>query len=219
MRIGRDVYDLALRGPDLIQNAPEIAAKYEFNIGIGVAAANQTIGQIEHALEMIEAVGVHLVAKSVTRFIEAAQPLLVLGHRIITIEIVIPAHSDMLDTDELRDVIEMVEQSLNVGRFPVRNEIAHAGDSNDAAFLRHFADRFVCFATRMVWIQGATVRMSDQHRRFRNFERIERSLIPQCAVSTAIPILCMRWILLTPKSLMPSSCRSVLPFPIRLRLL
>lgn len=43
---------------------PEIPAENQFNIGVGIAAADQAVGQIEHALVIVEAIGVRFAAKS-----------------------------------------------------------------------------------------------------------------------------------------------------------
>ena len=57
------------------------------------------------------------------------------------------------------------------------DEIADASDTHDSAFCGHLADRFVGFAPRLVRIEAATIRMSDQDRRFGNFKCIKGSAV------------------------------------------
>jgi len=65
------------------------------DFGVGITAANQTVGEIEHAFVVLNR-RVHLVAKSVTRFVKTAQPfLVVVRHRVVTVEVVIAADADV----------------------------------------------------------------------------------------------------------------------------
>ena len=83
----------------------------------------------------------------------------------------------MLNAHEFHDVIVMIEQVLDVGRLFWCNEIAHTGNSDHAAFLRHFSNRFVRFAAGMIRIERATIRMGNQHRHLRDLECIERGFV------------------------------------------
>src|ERR1044071_9394080 len=98
---------------------------------------------------MVETVGVQFVAKSVTGFIQTAQPVLVVvRHCVIAIEIVVTADTKMFYTDELCHMVEMVEQSFDVGRLLIRNKIPDSGNTHHAAFFRHLTDCFVRLAAR-----------------------------------------------------------------------
>jgi hypothetical protein len=74
-------------------------------------------------------------------------------------------------------MIVMVEHVFYCGRFLWRNEIANASDTHDAPFFCHFANRLVGFTPRLVRIKCATICMSDQHRRFGDFESIKCSAV------------------------------------------
>src|SRR5207248_6246450 len=47
--------------PDLSQDATEVSTEDELDIGVTVAAANKTFGEVEHAQVVVDAVCVHLV--------------------------------------------------------------------------------------------------------------------------------------------------------------
>src|SRR5204863_7871040 len=79
----------------------------------------------------------------------------------------------MFDSDELGDVIVMVQQVFYRSRFPGRNEITDAG-AHHSSFGRHLADRFICFASRLIRVERATIGMSNEHWCLGNFECLER---------------------------------------------
>jgi hypothetical protein len=60
-----------LSGPDLSQDSAKVSAKDQLDVCIRIAPANQTISDVKHTLIMIHAIGVHLIAESVTGFVEA----------------------------------------------------------------------------------------------------------------------------------------------------
>src|SRR5438552_17368999 len=82
----------------------------------------------------------------------------------------------MFDSDELGDVIVMVQQVFYRSRFPGRNEITDAG-AHHSSFGRHLADRFISFASLLIGIERAAIGMSDEHWCLGNFECIERGAI------------------------------------------
>ena len=60
-----------LSGPDLSEDSAEVPAEDQLDVCIRIAPANQTISDVKHTLIMIHAIGVHLIAESVTGFVEA----------------------------------------------------------------------------------------------------------------------------------------------------
>src|SRR5262249_15610343 len=99
----------------------------------------------------------------------------------VTIEINVTAHTEMFDTDELGDMVVMVQDVLNCGRLLGRNEIADASNTHDPTFGCHFSNCFIGLTSRLVGIQRATIGMSDQYGRLGNFEGVERG--PVAAMS------------------------------------
>src|SRR6266480_6284032 len=83
----------------------------------------------------------------------------------------------MFNSDELGDVIVMVQQVFYRSRFPGRNEISDAGDAHHSSFGRHLADRFISFASRLIGVERATIGMSNEHWYLGNFECIERGAV------------------------------------------
>jgi hypothetical protein len=61
-----------LSGPDLSQDSAEVPAKDQLDVCIRIPPANQTVSDVKHTLIMIHAIGVHLIAESVTGFVEAS---------------------------------------------------------------------------------------------------------------------------------------------------
>jgi len=61
-----------LSSPDLSQNSAEVPAEDQLDLCIRIAPANQTVSDVKHTLIMIHAIGVHLIAESVTGFVEAS---------------------------------------------------------------------------------------------------------------------------------------------------
>src|SRR5438874_13773595 len=82
----------------------------------------------------------------------------------------------MFDSDELGDVIVMVQQVFYRSRFPGRNEITDAG-AHHSSFGGHLADRFISFASRLIGVERATIGRSNEHWYHGNFECIERGAI------------------------------------------
>src|SRR5205823_13702916 len=80
----------------------------------------------------------------------------------------------MFNSDELGDVIVMVQQVFYRSRFPGRNEITDASHTHHSSFGRHLADRFISFASWLIGIERAAIGMSDEHWCLGNFECIER---------------------------------------------
>src|SRR5438874_10971437 len=83
----------------------------------------------------------------------------------------------MFNSDELGDVIVMVQQVFYRSRFPGRNEITDASHTHHSSFGRHLADRFISFASWLIGIERAAIGLSDEHWCLGNFECIERSEI------------------------------------------
>src|SRR4030095_750174 len=125
----------------------------------------------------------------------------------------------MFDSDKLRDVIVMIQQVFDCSWFPGRNEIADASDTHDSFFGRHLADCFIGFASWLIRIKRAAISMSNEHWGLGNFECIERGAIAAMSDINGHAYLIHAFDDRNAKSLMPSSRRSVLPLPIRFRLL
>src|SRR5436190_24149169 len=83
----------------------------------------------------------------------------------------------MFNSDELGDVIVMVQQIFYRCRFPGGNEIADPGDTHDSSFGRNFTDRFISFAPWLIGIKRAAIGMGDEHWRLGNLESVQRSAI------------------------------------------
>src|SRR5581483_2278867 len=136
-------------GPDVRQGALRVAAEDARDLRIGVAAPDQPLGEIEHAPDVIQsadrdaAVGilVILVAREVRLRprIEAAAV-----HRVrVADHVEVAADRDVLDPDQLRDVVDMVEHVLDRDGLAVLHHEADHRDAHHAAGLRHPADRIV----------------------------------------------------------------------------
>src|SRR5438552_16656691 len=143
------------------QQAAEIAAEDGLDIGVAVAAADQGLGEIENLARMIEAVGVDPVPDSGAGFVAGLELFILIGrHLVVAVEVRVRADADMLDADELHHMVDVVDDVLHGGGFPVLDEVAHAGDSHDTALARESLDRFIGLETRMI-VEGAAVRMGE----------------------------------------------------------
>src|SRR5688572_29105317 len=74
--------------PDLGQHAPEVAAEDALDLAVGILAAHQALGEVEHPLRMVEPLDVDLVAKPVAALVARPQLLVRLGrHVVVAIEV------------------------------------------------------------------------------------------------------------------------------------
>src|SRR5262245_17912341 len=99
---------------------------------------------------MIDSLDIDLLTESVTALITRAQSLIKFRrHCIISVEVNIAADSEMLGANQLRNMIEMVEQVFDRRRFIVLDEHPHTGDAYHAAGGSDLLDCFVALAPRM----------------------------------------------------------------------
>src|SRR5918999_1407711 len=121
-------------GPDLRQHPTEVAAQDAADVGVGVLAADEPLGEIVHALRVIDALDVDLLAEAVAPLVAGAQPTVLLGrHVVIAVEVDVAADPEVLRADELGHVIVVIEKVLDRRRLVTLDEHPHAGDAHDAA--------------------------------------------------------------------------------------
>src|SRR5690606_13660106 len=138
------------RRPDLRQHAREVAAEDAPDRVVAVAAADERLGHVEHALRVIDALDVDLVAERVAVLVAGLEPRVVLGrHVVIAVQVDVAADAEVLYADQVPDIVEVIDVVLDRGRLDVAHEVADARDAHDAARLRHRADRLVRLGARM----------------------------------------------------------------------
>src|SRR5262245_40429225 len=112
---------------------------------------------------MIHAINVELVAEAVGARGAVLHPLeLGRRHVVVAIKIDVASDAQVLDAHQLSNMIEMIKQVLNCGRFTVTDEVAHTRDAHDAAGRSHLPNGLVGLASRMSTGESATVRVGDE---------------------------------------------------------
>src|SRR5688572_2384059 len=103
--------------PNCAQQAPEISAEDQADVGVAVTAPDQLLGQVVNLLRMVEAVGVDPAAEGVARVVAGLELLVLVGrHVVIAVEVGVRADADMLDADEPGDMVDMVDDVADIGR-------------------------------------------------------------------------------------------------------
>src|SRR5713101_7060885 len=107
---------------------------------------------------MIEAFDIDLLSKAVAALVACSQLSVQLGrHRVVAVKINVAADAQMLRTDKLSDVIEVIEHVLDRSRLVSLHKHPHAGYSHNASGCSHLLDRFVSLAARVPGDQRPTV--------------------------------------------------------------
>jgi hypothetical protein len=77
-------------------------------------APDQSLGQAEDPLRVVDAFDVDLLADPVAAFVAGAQSLVFFRrHVVVAVKVDVAAHADVLDAREFLDVIEMIEEMLD----------------------------------------------------------------------------------------------------------
>src|SRR3954470_24498438 len=106
------------RGPDRAEHPDRIPAEDLRDLRVGIAAPDQPFGQVEDALRVVEATDVDravavlviLIPREV-RLRARIEPAAV--HRVrVADDVEVAADRDVLETDELRDVVHVIEHVL-----------------------------------------------------------------------------------------------------------
>src|SRR5579863_4473255 len=83
--------------PNRSQSAAEIAAQDAADLGVRISAADQSLGQIEHAFGVVEAFDIVLLPEGIGAFVIAMEGgTLGGGHGVVTEQIDIAAHAEEL---------------------------------------------------------------------------------------------------------------------------
>src|SRR5688572_784587 len=133
-----------LDGPDLSENAFEVAAKDTLYFGIGILSADKPLGKIKHPFRMVQAFYIDLLAEAVAAFVACPKLFVQLGrHLVISIKIDVAAHTQVLGADKLSYMVEMIEYMLDRCGLVNLYEHPHAGYSHYATAVFNFLDRLV----------------------------------------------------------------------------
>src|SRR3546814_5815543 len=121
-----------------------LCPSHRLDVGVGIAAADEFLRQVVDLLRMIEAVGVDLVAEGVARLVPGLQHLILVGrHVVIALEIGVRSDADMLDADQPRDMIDMVDHVGAGRRLLAEHEHANARYAHHTALSAQRLDRLV----------------------------------------------------------------------------
>src|SRR5437867_2135280 len=106
-----------LARPDPLQHASKVPSQDAADLCVGVLPPDQPLGEVEHALRVVEPLDVDLLAKAVAPLVARAQLLVHLRRQVVVaVEVDVAADAEVLGTDQLLHVIEVVEDILEIGR-------------------------------------------------------------------------------------------------------
>src|SRR5688572_90780 len=165
-------------GPDLSKNAFEVAAKDALYFGIAILSADQPLGKIKHPFRMVQSFYIDLLAKTIAALIACSKLFIQLRrHLVVPIKVDVAADPEVLGSDQLSNMVEMIKDVLDRCRFVNLYEHSHAGYSHHAAAVFDLFDRLVGFAARMTRHKCTAVRVRDQNRLLRYIKGVKRGFV------------------------------------------
>src|SRR5258708_37493120 len=96
--------------PNVRERTLELPAENQFDVGIAVLAPDQALGEVKHALWMVQTFDINFFAERIAALIAGAQLLVFFRrHAIVALQIRIAAHADVSYSDKFCHEVTMTD--------------------------------------------------------------------------------------------------------------